>query len=833
MSGDKSATGFGPPWWRVPAAWFAIAAAVVPFLPGLTGFGVFYIRDLSLFFWGRHIWLRRELWSGAFPLWDPYIGAGQSAAADALHQLFLLPAVAVRLIGSEMFGFNLWVALPFPLAALGAWLFFRSRFSAPATTIGAIAFSLSGPILSTFNFPNLSWSAAAVPWVLWAADRAGARPTPRRLAPLAVTVALQALAGEPVTLLATLVLTMGFVLVVTAPPDATPYARSVVGMVVAVGVGIGLALAAIQLIPLQRAAAMSDRAAIITTDLWSLHPVALLETVSLHLFGNYYSSNSPAATPWFGALHNGREPFLFSIYFGVPLLAVAAFGLTSGKPRRWTRFWMAAAVVSVVCAFGIYSPVYPFLRDHLPLLGSFRFPAKYLVVFAMAIAAAAAAGWDALAKAFSDDATALKRARFASLGLAATVSGISGVAAATCLYFPRTAAFQFYAFARHLHVADPVAAAEFMLRTLPAAASALLILSIVTVVVLHLSTAKSQAASGARQALFALIVIDLLVHGYGLSPVLDPRYLAEPAWLSYVQAHPDSRFYIGGKRDGTLDAADLDSGGAYVNPPGLIGSASRAALNGQANFYPSAWHTREMLSHDLPVLWPKQFATMTERFLVARRVERDRFLDRTGVRFRVLPRSQASGRTAVAAVPYLLDSFLYDCGSLAVAPRVTVIGDATVVSDAGKQIEALFEDGWDHQKTVLVERIEDAAGEPGPPAAAPTAHIVTDGANRVVVEAAVPAGGGYLVMLDSYSSDWRVNADARPATVVRANGLFRAVRLSPGAHVVEFVYRPPMLIAGAVVSGIALAALAVLLVWPLSRRTVIHDQVTHDQVTCN
>ena len=148
---------------RIDWAWasLAVAAATIPFLPGFTGSRVFYLRDLSITFWGRYLWLRRELLSGHFPLWDPYVGAGQSAAADALHQLFLLPALAVRLIGSEVVGFNLWVAMPFPLAAIGAWLFFRRRFAADASALGAIAFALSGPIVSTGNFPNLSWSAAA------------------------------------------------------------------------------------------------------------------------------------------------------------------------------------------------------------------------------------------------------------------------------------------------------------------------------------------------------------------------------------------------------------------------------------------------------------------------------------------------------------------------------------------------------------------------------------------------------------------------------------------------------------------------------------------------
>jgi len=77
---------------RLGVASLAVCAATIPFLPGLAGSRVFYVRDLTIFFWGRYLWLRHELLSGSFPLWDPYVGAGQSAVADALHQLFLLPA---------------------------------------------------------------------------------------------------------------------------------------------------------------------------------------------------------------------------------------------------------------------------------------------------------------------------------------------------------------------------------------------------------------------------------------------------------------------------------------------------------------------------------------------------------------------------------------------------------------------------------------------------------------------------------------------------------------------------------------------------------------------
>ena len=194
-----------------------VVVATIPFLSGFSNTRVFFIRDLSLYFWGRHLWLRRTLLSGEWPLWDPYIGAGQSAVADALHQMFLLPVLAIRLIGSEVLSFNLWVALPFPFAAAGTWLFLARRFSPAAAALGSIAFAVSGPVVSTGNFPNMSWSVAAMPWVLWAVDRLIEIPGPPRLMVLAIAVAFQALAGEPVTLSATSAVALGYSLLV-APP---------------------------------------------------------------------------------------------------------------------------------------------------------------------------------------------------------------------------------------------------------------------------------------------------------------------------------------------------------------------------------------------------------------------------------------------------------------------------------------------------------------------------------------------------------------------------------------------------------------------------------------
>ncbi len=756
--------------------------------------------------------------SGELPFWDPFVGAGQAAGNDALHQMFLLPVLAIRMIGGEVAGFNLWIALPFPLAAAGAWLFLAKRFSGPASTLGALAFALGGPIVSTGNFPNMSWSVAAMPWVLWSVDRVAASFSTRRVAVLALATAFQALAGEPVTFTATSALAVSFAFFV-AISDATLGQRIRCAVWTAAGLVLGAAVAAVQLVPMIHAATVAERSKVIVTGVWSLHPMALLETIAQRFYGDFFAIQSLSAAPWLALVNTGREPFFFSLYFGVPLLALALLGLVSLARSSWGMFWAAAGGTSIVLAFGVYTPVYPFLRDHIPVLAAFRFPVKYLVVFSMAVAAGAAAGWDALNRngVVRDGHSVFDRARVYAVGVALLIGAIAGALAVAAIYFPEPTAVRASSLARAVGATGRVdVAGQFMVRALPRLGIIVAPIAIAASVLLFLSTSAHASARLARQVLFVFIAGDLLIRAWGLNPVLDVRHFAEPEWLSRTKADANARFYVGGKKDGTLDAWDSDSSRGFLNAPGLVGSASRAALSGQTAFYPSAWRGREMLSFDLAILWPKLFEIVTERFFESDRTARDLFLDRTGVRYRVLPHRLSAGHAPLVRVPYYSESFLYDWGP-GVAQRTSVVADARIVPEVPRQIDALFEAGWDTRSMVILDRELPAAGTAGQ-GVAPFARIVSDGSNRVVVEAGAPGGGGYLVLLDSYSDDWRVSVDGRPATAARANALFRAVRLTAGHHTIDFVYRPRVLLWGTAVSGLAVLCLVGLVFAPSARR---------------
>lgn len=798
---------------RRPWLWPLLAAltAAVPFAGMFSPNRIFHLRDLTLFFWERYLWLRRSLFAGEWPLWDPYVGGGQSAVADGLHQMFLLPSLLVRMLGTEVMGFNLWVALPFPIAALGVFAFFRRRFSAPASALGAIVFAVSGPVVSTGNVPNLSWSIAFMPWVLWAVDRAASSGRGRDAATAAVIAACQVLAGEPVSMAATMVAALVFAFTVRdgRADGVSSTLRSRVGRtaLVAASLLLGLATAAIQVLPMATAVADSWRPYSRMTDFWSFHPLALVEVVSPQLLGNYLDATLLAELPWMVAVNSGRDPFFYSVYLGPAALALAMFGAIASPRRRWAWFWVIAAAAALVAAFGAFTPIYPFLQAHVPLVGSFRYPVKYLLVATLAVSALAACGWDGLT---GLDGEARRRAR-AGLASAVGLLALLGLSAAGLFAWiswnQDGAARAFYDLAQSVGAHDPVGCARFALRALPHAATGLASLCVIA---LTAFVAAARRPGIPRHALVGLVAADLVAAAWGLNPTFDARLAKAPAWTSIVAAHPEARFYVGGRGlDGTFVDTDPDSAKSFVRPFGMSPVEGRSAMAVQSVYAPSPWRVRELLSYDLAVVWPRPLLQAHARFLQAGRDERDRFLSRTATRFRIVQPSSAPGRIPLATLEYFQTLRLYDWGGG--LTRAFVVPEQAVVADMNGQIDSLFAANLDASRTVVTgEAARGAFGTPGSPGN-PTARIVNESANRVRLDATAGPGGGFLVLLDTFSPDWTAAVDGQPAAILRANALFRTVPLVPGPHRVEFSYRPWSFQVGAAISLAGLMGILLLL----------------------
>jgi hypothetical protein len=134
-------------------------------------------------------------------------------------------------------------------------------------------------------------------------------------------------------------------------------------------------------------------------------------------------------------------------------------------------------------------------------------------------------------------------------------------------------------------------------------------------------------------------------------------------------------------------------------------------------------------------------------------------------------------------------------------PRFYVVGGVRPADDADG-LRTIPDPGFDPAREVI---LPDAPATPPDPGFSGQALLQERRPDRVRLEATLN-GDGYVVLLDGYDPGWKATVDGRPSPVLRANVVFRAVRLGAGRHVVEFLYRPWPVTAGLVVSGVCMLA---------------------------
>ena len=144
-------------------------------------------------------------------------------------------------------------------------------------------------------------------------------------------------------------------------------------------------------------------------------------------------------------------------------------------------------------------------------------------------------------------------------------------------------------------------------------------------------------------------------------------------------------------------------------------------------------------------------------------------------------------------------------------PRLSYVSAFALEPDARRAWQRVVRGETDWSVRVLLDR------EPSPPLPPPgpsrpslVARLSEDRAERVAAEMTSDSAG-LLVLADLYYPGWSAEVDGRPAPVLRADGLFRAVALTPGSHRVVFRYRPLSVFAGAGLTAAAFIAILVLL----------------------
>jgi hypothetical protein len=720
--------------------------------------------DAKALFQAELQFLANAIHQGQSPFWSPNVFGGIPQIADP-QSLIFSPMVLLALLAPHPTFHSLDVAVLalLALSGLAVLMFFRDRGWHPAGGIvAALAFAFGASAAWRIQHIGQIESFVFFAIALWLLARALDRASVPYGIAAGVAAALMLLQPDQVAFLAALFL-VGFVVDhwLGQPSLRAAFARSFKPLAAATLVGVNIIAIPILLTVLF--AESSDRAAFpyLEATRGSLHPASLLTLLVGGLFSPDY------AVPYWGPYSVAWDPkrlFLSpnmsQLYAGtLPVLTILCFGLARGVAwTREVRVFSAAGIALVVYALGSYTPLYHVIFGLLPGVNAFRRPAD--ATFLIGGMTAILGGY-LVHRVASGTMPPMRRRHWAIA--AALVAAAFAAAIAVAL----SAGHLQDALAPLAKAAGWIGAsalALLALRRLPARSSALAVM-----VVAPLMAADLGANNGPSEST-------------ALPPkrfdILDPDTKNETILLLKrllgVPLPSDRR-----------DRVELlGVGFEWPNAPMIHGFDHTLGYNPLRSADVSdATGARDYIAGPDQRVFSPLFPSY--RSLLA---------DMLGLRYIVssVPIGQVDANLKAGDLRFLArthEGNVYE--NPRALPRVLF-----AVNWQAADFDWLIETGnwpdFDPRRTVLLEA-ETGAVPPPPRSLAEcprTLARLVHYENTVVEIDADSVCGGYVVLNDVWQQWWTVTVDGKPADILHANVLFRAVEVTPGRHKVRFEFKP-------------------------------------------
>jgi len=330
---------------------------------------------------------------GHMPLWNPDIFGGLPYVA-AMHGDIFYPTAWLRLFLPTAFAMDLGFVVHYVLAGFLAYLFLRRiKVSWSGAVVGGLSYQLSG-VVASYVHPGHDgklFVTALLPLALlalWMAIRE------RRLEGygiLALTVGLAILSPHP-QMAQYMLLAAGFftLYLVFGEPTDRPISGRLTDLTLAfAAVVLGFLISAIQMFPFWEYIPFSPRA----ETYRGFEEATSYAIPWVHIpefFLSSFVGQTAAETYWGSNLMK-----LHSEYLGLPVLALAAIGVT-GKRRRLTLWLAGIGVLFLLVSLGRSTPFYRLWYEVVPFVKQTRAPGMALYIVALVISMFAAFGVEKL-----------------------------------------------------------------------------------------------------------------------------------------------------------------------------------------------------------------------------------------------------------------------------------------------------------------------------------------------------------------------------------------------------------------------------------------------------
>lgn len=726
--------------------------------------------DAKAHFYPQLQFLAQALHSGQSPFWAPQVFAGHPQIADPQSLIFSPPFVLLALLDANP-GFRAADTVILGMLLLGGlavMMIFKDRNWHPAgALVAGLTFAFgagaSWRLQHIGQILSLSWFVIT----LFLLSRALSRRSAAYGFAAGLTAGFMVLGRDQVALLGVYVLAG---LVIAAWLMSQAPARAVLASVKPLICGTlgGILVAAIPILLTLSLAEQSNRPVIDLDGAYkgSLHPLALLTGIVANIFGasgplaKHWGPPSPAWDAAFGGTNLYLARNMSQIYLGMmPVLLILTLGLVRG--RLWAREIRAtslAALAVLVFALGRYTPGFRLMFEILPGIDLYRRPADAVFILGALLAVLGGYLVHRLLTEPHD------RARRWHVWLSGLILFLAFAAAFGLAYF----------------VGNP----ELVLRPVIIAALCL------TLTLGALVAARGIAARG--QVLIPALVLGLTVlvdlsanNGPNESTALPPadydvlRRDTGAETISVLKRR--SAPVAGSDRRDRIELAGI--GFAWPNASLIHGLDNTLGYNPvRLGLYSQATGAGDHVA--LPD--QREFSPLMPSY-------RSRLADMLGLRFIAtgVPVEQIDRALKPGDLTLLTrtaESYIYE--NPQALPRV-ILAEKAEKADFDAILKSGEWPAFDPRQTVLLEDIAPIANPRAPAALAfpAAARLVTYENTDILIEADAPRGG-WLVLNDVWQRWWTAEVDGRPAEMLRANVLFRAVRVPPGRSQVRFIFAP-------------------------------------------
>ena len=731
---------------------FAVCAFALS-LPWVSGH-VTIPWDAKAHFYPQLVFLSKALHSGESPFWNPHVFAGSVHIADPQSLIFTLPYLLVAKFVRDP-GFiaaDATILFMISLGGLALMLYFRDRAWHPAgALLAGLSFAFGGSAAWRIQHIGEVLSLAFFAITLLFLSRIFHRGGWWNGLLAGFFGGLMLIGRDQIALLCALILLIYAIWHVVV----MPWRRALIPLIIALLAGL-ITIA----VPISLTLVLAEQSTRTDIDFegaarGSLHPAALLTAFVANLFGTDGPIQDfwgpPQVEFWGGNYVLARN--MANVYFGaLPIVAFLGLGVLAGRVfRREVAPFVMSFILMLLYTLGEFTPFYQFMFK-VPGLDLFRRPAD--ATFPLCALGSILAGY-ALHRFITDEAKSFLR--HVLMPVLLVVAGLAACVA-VAWWKDRLALAQIPLFMGGAFLTLALIVL-FLLRRFarPLGAAALLLVGGALTIDLALSNGPNESTA-LPPSRFEIMRNDTS------NPTLAllRQKLAETAGPDRIDRVELAAVGFDWPNLGLIHGFQHDLG---YNPVRLswfvdaTGAQDQVAVPEQRPFAPLFSSYRSLMADMLGV----------------------RFIASAFPIERIDPALKTGDLHFIAQTK---DAYVYE--NPRALPRVMVARQAKKVDFDALLETGEWPDGFDPRETVLLEGdgVDDTLSR------RPASARIENYQNTQVRIAVDAPDGGYLILNDVWHPWWRVEVDGQRSDILRANAIFRAVKLPPGAHQVRFYFAP-------------------------------------------